>query len=66
MIRQLGIREDLEDMFVELGMGIMATNSHVLYPELVHQFMAMVQVYYDNERVKRANEGTLTFFICGI
>ncbi|KAF2579514.1 hypothetical protein F2Q68_00004610 [Brassica cretica] len=34
MIRQMGIREDLEDIFVELGMGNMATNPHVLYPQL--------------------------------
>ena len=66
VIRQLGIREDLEGMFVELGMGNMATNPHVLYPQVVCQFMATVQVYYNNERAKRANEGTLTFFIRGI
>ncbi|KAF2574474.1 hypothetical protein F2Q70_00004169 [Brassica cretica] len=66
VIRQLGIREDLEGMFVELGMGNMATNPHVLYPQIVCQFMATVQVYYNNERAKRANEGTLTFFIRGI
>ena len=28
--------------------------------------MAMVNVYYANERAKRANEGILTFFIRGI
>ena len=28
--------------------------------------MAMVHVFYANERVKRENEGTLTFFIHGI
>ncbi|KAF3567507.1 hypothetical protein DY000_02015993 [Brassica cretica] len=63
VIRPMGIKEDLEDMFVELGVGNMATNPHSLYPELVRQFMATVQVYNANERVKRANEGTLTFFI---
>ncbi|KAF2577640.1 hypothetical protein F2Q68_00004646 [Brassica cretica] len=66
VIRHMGIREDLEDMFVELGKGNMATNPHVLYPQLVRQFIAMVQVYYGNKRVKRANEGTLTFFIRSI
>ena len=66
VIRQMGIKEDLEDMFVELGMGNMATNPHVLNPELIRQFMATVQVYYGNERVKRVDEGTLTFFIRGI
>ncbi|KAF3509082.1 hypothetical protein F2Q69_00006686 [Brassica cretica] len=66
VIRRLGIREDLEDMFVELGMGNMVTNPHSLYPEWVCQFMATVHVYYANERVKRANKGTLTFFIRGI
>ncbi|KAF3538185.1 hypothetical protein F2Q69_00022576 [Brassica cretica] len=66
VIRLLGIRSDLEDMFVELGMGNMATNPKVLYPELVRQFMAMVNVYYANERAKRASEGILTFFIRGI
>ncbi|KAF3565627.1 hypothetical protein DY000_02014572 [Brassica cretica] len=48
-------------MFVELGMGNMATNPHVLYPELVRQFMATVQVYYTCERAKIASEGSLTF-----
>lgn len=38
VIRQMGIREDLEDVFVELGMGNMATNPHVLYPQAVRQF----------------------------
>ena len=66
MIRSLDIRSDLKDMFVELGMGNMATNPHVLYSELVRQFIATVQVYYRNDRAKRASEGTLTFFICGI
>ena len=66
VIRHMGIREDLEDMFVELGKGNMATNPHVLYPQLVRQFIAMVQVYYGNKMVKRANEGTLTFFIRSI
>ena len=66
VIRLMGIRSDLEDMFVELGMGHMATNSHVLYPELVRQFMATVKVYYANKRAKRASEGILTFFTCGI
>ncbi|KAF2550071.1 hypothetical protein F2Q68_00034030 [Brassica cretica] len=47
-------------------MGNMATNPHVLYPDMVRQFMATVQVYYNRERVRRASEGTLTFFICGI
>ncbi|KAF2556538.1 hypothetical protein F2Q68_00016132 [Brassica cretica] len=53
-------------MFVELGMGNMPTNPKVLYPELVRQFMATVNVYYAKERAKRANEGILTFFIRGI
>ncbi|KAF2550072.1 hypothetical protein F2Q68_00034031 [Brassica cretica] len=66
VIRRLGIRENLKDMFVDLGMGNMATNPHVLYPDMVRQFMATVQVYYNRERVRRASEGTLTFFICGI
>ncbi|KAF3502805.1 hypothetical protein F2Q69_00042311 [Brassica cretica] len=48
-------------MFVELGMRNMATNQHVLYPELVRQFMATVQVYYTCERAKIASEGSLTF-----
>ena len=47
-------------------MGNLATNPHVLYPELVRQFMATVNVYYANERAKRANEGVLPFFIYGI
>ena len=59
----LGIRSDLEDMFVELGMGDMATNPQVLYPGLVCLFIATVQVYYDHERARRASEGILTFFI---
>ncbi|WZZ50806.1 hypothetical protein YC2023_050913 [Brassica napus] len=48
VIRSLGLISDLEDMFVELGMGNMATNPQVIYPELVRQFMATVNVYYAN------------------
>ena len=66
VIRALGIKSGLEDLFVELGIGNLATDPQVLYPELVRQFMAMVNVYYANERAKRANEGVLTFFIRGI
>ena len=66
MVQALGIRSDLEDLFVELGMGNFATHPQVLYPELVRQFMATVNVYYANERAKKASEGVLTFFICGI
>ncbi|KAF2610804.1 hypothetical protein F2Q70_00013712 [Brassica cretica] len=66
VIRALGIKSDLEDLFEELGMGNMATHPHVLYPDLVRQFMATVNVYYASERAKRANEGVLTFFIRGI
>ncbi|KAF3601950.1 hypothetical protein F2Q69_00034627 [Brassica cretica] len=66
VIRSLGLRSDLEDMFVELGMGNKATNPQVLYPELVHQFMGTVNVYYANEGERRASEGILTFFIRGI
>ena len=62
-IRRLGLKEDLEEMIIGLGFGHMAIRSYDLYPELVRQFMAMVQVYYSHKRVKRANEGTLTFFI---
>ena len=47
-------------------MGNMATNPQVLYPELVRQFMPTVNVYYANERAKRANEGVLAFYIRGI
>ncbi|KAF3506256.1 hypothetical protein F2Q69_00006546 [Brassica cretica] len=35
VVRALGIRSDLEDLFVELGMGNFATHPQVLYPELV-------------------------------
>uniref|UniRef100_A0A0D3CNL8 Uncharacterized protein n=1 Tax=Brassica oleracea var. oleracea TaxID=109376 RepID=A0A0D3CNL8_BRAOL len=40
VVQALGIRSDLEDLFVELGMGNFATHPQVLYPELVRQFMA--------------------------
>ncbi|KAF2583141.1 hypothetical protein F2Q68_00004589 [Brassica cretica] len=66
VVRALGIRSDLEDLFVELGMGNFATHPQVLYPELVCQFMATVNVYYIHERAKKASEGVLTFFIRGI
>ncbi|KAF3610004.1 hypothetical protein DY000_02047962 [Brassica cretica] len=57
VVRALGIRSDLEDLFVELGMGNFATHPQVLYPELVRQFMATVNVYYTHDRAKKANEG---------
>ncbi|KAF2607869.1 hypothetical protein F2Q68_00043900 [Brassica cretica] len=66
VVRTLGIRSDLEDLFVELGMGNFATHPEVLYPELVRQFMSTVNVYYANKRAKKASEGVLTFFIRGI
>lgn len=44
----------------------MVTKSYNLFPDLVRHFMPTVQIIYENERVKRANEGTLTFFIIGI
>ncbi|KAF3547427.1 hypothetical protein DY000_02007578 [Brassica cretica] len=66
VVRVLGIRSDLEDLFVELGMGNFATHPQVLDPELVHQFMATVNVYYIHERANKASEGVLTIFIRGI
>ncbi|KAF2579834.1 hypothetical protein F2Q68_00004847 [Brassica cretica] len=66
VVQALGIRSDLEDLFVELGMGNFAAHPQVLYPDLVRQFMATVNVYYTHERSKKASEGVLTFFICGI
>ncbi|KAF2569667.1 hypothetical protein F2Q68_00025814 [Brassica cretica] len=66
VVRALGIRSDLEDLFVELGMGNFATHPLVLYPELVRQLMATVNVYYTHERAKKASEGVLTFFIRGV
>ena len=51
---------------MELGKGNFATHPQVLYPELVCQFMANVNVYYIHERAKKASEGVLTFFISGI
>ena len=63
VVQALGIRSDLEDLFVELGMGNFATHPQVLYPELVCQYMATVNVYYAHERAKKASEGVLTFFI---
>ncbi|KAF3583368.1 hypothetical protein F2Q69_00027590 [Brassica cretica] len=66
VVQALGIRSDLEDLFVEFGMGNFATHPQVLYPELVRQFMATVNVYYTHERAKKASEGVLTFFICGV
>ncbi|KAF3486208.1 hypothetical protein F2Q69_00054917 [Brassica cretica] len=32
VIRALGIKSDLDDLFVELGIGNLATNPQVLYP----------------------------------
>ena len=47
-------------------MGKFATYPQVLYPALVRQFMATVNVYYANEREKKASEGVMTFFIRSI
>lgn len=65
-VRKLGFEVDLREMITELGLGHMDSSSYDLYPELVRQFMATVQVYYTNERVKSTNEDTLIFFIRGI
>ncbi|KAF3513909.1 hypothetical protein F2Q69_00006851 [Brassica cretica] len=66
VVQALGIRSDLEDLFVELGMGNFATHPQVLDPELVRQFMDTVNVYYIHERANKASEGVLTIFIRGI
>ena len=66
MVQALGIRSDLEDLFVDLGIGNFSTHPQVLYPELVRQFMATVNVYYAHERAMNSSEGVLTFFIRGI
>lgn len=60
---RLKIDRNLAVMCDALGMGTMATQSHNLYHDLVMQFMAYVRVYYSNERVKEAAEGTFTFLI---
>ena len=61
--RRLGLETDLVEMVRELGLRTMGTQTYDLYPELVRQFMASVQVYYANDRVRRTNEGILTFLI---
>lgn len=66
LVRQPGLQHDLHEMITELGLGTKATGTHNLYPALVRKFMATVQVFYANERVRRVGEGTLSFFDRGI
>lgn len=63
IVKKLGLHADLKKDAKDLGMGTMATKSYDLYPDLVRQFMTTVQIIYINERVKRQNKGTFTFFI---
>ncbi|KAF3506258.1 hypothetical protein F2Q69_00006540 [Brassica cretica] len=65
VVQALGFLSDLEDLFVDLGIGNFATHPQVLYPELVRQFVATVNVYYAHKRAMKASEGVLTFFIRG-
>ncbi|KAL1225359.1 hypothetical protein V5N11_009017 [Cardamine amara subsp. amara] len=59
------IQGDVQLALEKIGLGTICTKHYELYPDLVRQFMAMVQVYY-SATYPRAQEGMLTFFIRGV
>ncbi|KAL1194426.1 hypothetical protein V5N11_010338 [Cardamine amara subsp. amara] len=64
-IRRMKIQGDVQLALENIGLGTLCTKHYELYPDLVRQFMATVQVYYSGTYPK-AQEGTLTFFIRGV
>ena len=52
-------------MITQLGLGTMPSRAYDLYPDLVCQFMATVEVTYRTSSARVAGDGTLTFFARG-
>ena len=46
ILKMLGIERDVQDMITQLGLGTMPSHAYDLYPDLVRQFMATVEVTY--------------------
>ncbi|KAL1212297.1 hypothetical protein V5N11_026991 [Cardamine amara subsp. amara] len=65
-VRRMGIKDDVTKLLTKIGLGTIATTHYELFQDLVRQFIATVRVYYENEIVKNAQEGTLTFLIRGV
>ncbi|KAL1218012.1 hypothetical protein V5N11_012211 [Cardamine amara subsp. amara] len=65
-VRRMGIKDDVTKLLTKIGLGTIATTHYELFPDLVRQFLATVRVYYENEIVKNAQEGTLTFLVRGV
>ncbi|XP_023633318.1 uncharacterized protein LOC111828955 [Capsella rubella] len=62
-MRIMGIQRDVLHLVQKIGLGTICLKQYDLYPDLVRQFLATARVYYANEVVKNALEGTLTFLI---
>ncbi|CAL9232059.1 unnamed protein product, partial [Arabidopsis halleri] len=62
----MGIEDTVLGMLGAIGLGMICTKQYDMFPELVRQFLATVRVGYDNERVKNAREGFISFFIRGV
>ncbi|KAL1223465.1 hypothetical protein V5N11_003523 [Cardamine amara subsp. amara] len=65
-VRRMGIKDDVTKLLTKIGLGTIATTHYELFPDLVRQFLATVRVYYENEIVKNAQEGILTFLVRGV
>ncbi|KAL1197957.1 hypothetical protein V5N11_013645 [Cardamine amara subsp. amara] len=65
-VRRMSIKDDVTKLLTKIGLGTIATTHYELFPDLVRQFLATVYVYYKNEMVRNAQEGTLTFLIRGV
>ena len=65
ILKKLGIEGDVMDMITQLGLGTMPSRAYDLYPDLVRQFMATVEVTYRTSSARVAGDGTLTFFARG-
>ncbi|KAL1193557.1 hypothetical protein V5N11_025754 [Cardamine amara subsp. amara] len=59
-VRRMAIKDDVTKLLTKIGLGTIATTHYELFPDLVRQFLATVRVFYENEIVKNAQEGTPT------
>lgn len=65
-LRRMGIAEDVHATLTRIGLGMFASTTYHLYPELVRQFLASAEPKYEHPAHPIASEGTLTYFSSGI
>ncbi|KFK22747.1 hypothetical protein AALP_AAs50640U000100 [Arabis alpina] len=63
-LQGMGIAEDVRDMLRKMGLGTLAYKTYPLYPDLVRQFLASVELRFKDIAMHTADEGTLSY-LCG-